>query len=1261
MFLQNGFAHQLVYRGRKAADGKSKRLRPSANMSKSKPVIPVSDEDCMPKARSPSRRSEKNYVSEEQLALNKETSISIDPSVCVIAEPDDESSVCYGYKISYSKCFVFCLLVLLSGGFVYLIGYWKPEWKLYLTHSMSLLKAATKVLIKDQYNTLSVTDIKELGCIVDDSLLDVMTEELSIAQDDDLDDDEMPPVSPVSINSSERDPLLQESQYLEPMKLRFFYYKCLKYIWQDEKQLFKLLTGLDSEVKFTDAHAMKDGLSHYEEKRRQVIYEKNSIDVKVKSYGRLFFEEAADPFYVFQAFSCALWFSDNYYYYAAAIIFISLLSIMISIYQTRNHLVTLRNMIFKSSSVSVLRPNGNEQEVSSESLVPGDVVVIPSNGCVLHCDAVLLCGNAIVNESMLTGESMPVTKTPIPNPPKNHPEIDEPVDLIKHKRHVLFCGTHVVQTRYYGNAHVLALVLRTGFYTAKGNLIRSILFPKPVDFKFFSDAMKFIGVLCFFAAAGFIYTCYVFISEGADKKEIAMRALDVITIAVPPALPAAMSVGTVYALQRLKKKNIFCISPSRISISGKVKLLCFDKTGTLTEEGLDLSGIILGDKNANSLSELIEDPAMLPKGTMLIAMATCHSLTIIDGKLCGDPLDLKMFEATGWELEEPGTKETERFESIAPTIVRPRDSDIISVKSLIEGDFPLEVGILKQFTFTSDLQRMSVLIRELGAPNMDLYVKGSPEVIANLCLPHTIPKDFEHILSNYARRGYRVLAVAFKPLAKDVQWHHAQNLLREQLESYLTFTGLLIFKNMLKPQTMPVIRKLHNATIRVVMITGDNLLTAVSVARECSMIHQDERLICVQASEVRESSEGPQVTFFLTGDFDEDTESTSNTLIHDRNSFLQRNYHFAMNGKTFGIIRAHLPQLHQRLLVCGTVFARMLPHQKTQLVEDLQKLGYGVGMCGDGANDCGALKMAHAGISLSEAEASVASPFTSKIPNIECVLKVIKEGRCALVTSFSVFKYMALYSMVQYMSVLMLYSVQSNLGDFQYLYIDLGLITAFAVTMSRTGPYPHLVKRRPLGSLVHPVVLFSLISQIFIQLSFQIGVFFYIKTMPYFKPTSWFRARRHHHSDQETQITCYENTVLFCFSSFQYILLAVTFSIGRPYRDALYKNIAFVCATVVLAGCSVVITYNPSSFLHKPLQLVTFHDRVFLLTLLGLAACNALISYLVEFYIVPSLWLRKILNCIRRKRSARNKYKHVLAEIHNDPTWPPSLTPVLDR
>jgi cation-transporting ATPase 13A2 len=137
-------------------------------------------------------------------------------------------------------------------------------------------------------------------------------------------------------------------------------------------------------------------------------------------------------------------------------------------------------------------------------------------------------------------------------------------------------------------------------------------------------------------------------------------------------------------------------------------------------------------------------------------------------------------------------------------------------------------------------------------------------------------------------------------------------------------------------------------------------------------------------------------------------------------------YSFVLNGDTWcSLERLATPTLLQRIVLKGAVYARMTPEQKAQLVESLQGLGYVVGMCGDGANDCSALKMAHVGISLSEAEASVAAPFTSKIPDISCVPNLIREGRCALVTSFGIFKYMALYSLVQFTSVLLLYSVRT--------------------------------------------------------------------------------------------------------------------------------------------------------------------------------------------------------------------------------------------
>lgn len=110
----------------------------------------------------------------------------------------------------------------------------------------------------------------------------------------------------------------------------------------------------------------------------------------------------------------------------------------------------------------------------------------------------------------------------------------------------------------------------------------------------------------------------------------------------------------------------------------------------------------------------------------------------------------------------------------------------------------------------------------------------------------------------------------------------------------------------------------------------------------------------------------------------------------------------------------------------------MNPDEKALVVSYLQKMDHKpiVAMVGDGANDCIALKTADIGISLSEAEASIAASFTSKVQDISCVIKLLREGRAALVTSFSCFKYMALYSMVQFVTIVLEYFLLSGSTNF---------------------------------------------------------------------------------------------------------------------------------------------------------------------------------------------------------------------------------------
>ena len=171
---------------------------------------------------------------------------------------------------------------------------------------------------------------------------------------------------------------------------------------------------------------------------------------------------------------------------------------------------------------------------------------------------------------------------------------------------------------------------------------------------------------------------------------------------------------------------------------------------------------------------------------------------------------------------------------------------------------------------------------------------------------------------------------------------------------------------------------------------------------------------------------------------------------------------FAITGKTFEILynineryelmkneksnndvshtKNNLMKFHEAfhlILRYCSVYARCSPDNKTQLIHSLQKEGFMVLMCGDGANDCGALKIADVGISLSQEEASIAAAFTSIEPDISSVIKTLKEGKCALVTSVEIFKYMIAFSLTEYFAMALMMFNGTFLTDWQSIIIDL--------------------------------------------------------------------------------------------------------------------------------------------------------------------------------------------------------------------------------
>uniref|UniRef100_A0A669PTM4 Polyamine-transporting ATPase 13A3 n=1 Tax=Phasianus colchicus TaxID=9054 RepID=A0A669PTM4_PHACC len=1165
----------------------------------------------------------------------------------------------YGYELCRWKLVLVTVGVICSGGFLLLLLYWMPQWRVKATCKKTTLKDCEVVLLRttDEFKIWFCAKVRVMPSLGASPLqnLDPIVHKV-------------PNGHTVHFCESAAE---ENKNYLKkylPVSraIRYFTHHSVKYFWNDSAQSFDVVRGLDDSTFCSSIHNEHSrGLTKEMRDYRKMFFGINEIAVKVPSIFKLLIKEVLNPFYIFQLFSVILWITDEYHYYALAIVIMSVLSIVSSLYTVRKQYVMLHDMVAAHSivRVSVCRRNQEIEEILSTNLVPGDIMLIPSNGTIMPCDAVLLSGTCIVNESMLTGESVPVTKINLPNP-SEYPKAtgDEIYSPEAHKRHTLFCGTSVIQTRFYTGELVKALVVRTGFNTAKGQLVRSILYPKPTDFKLYRDAYWFLLSLVVVAGIGFIYTIVNSILNEVPAHTIVIESLDIITITVPPALPAAMTAGIVYAQRRLKKIGIFCISPQRINICGQLNLVCFDKTGTLTEDGLDLWGIQRVENARFLLPEERACSESLLKSEFIACMATCHSLTKIEGELSGDPLDLKMFEAIGWILEEATEEETALHNRIMPTVVRPSKQLFPESKQATDQEMELfelsttyEIGIVRQFPFSSVLQRMCVIARILGEKRMDAYMKGAPEVIASLCKQETVPVDFESVLEEYTKQGFRVIALAHRKLESKLTWHKVQTINRDAIESNMDFMGLIIMQNKLKQETPTVLEDLHKANIRTVMVTGDNMLTAISVARDCGMILPQDKVIIAEALPPKDG-QAARINWHYADTLTRCTSSSPAInsedipvkLVHESLEDLQMTkYHFAMNGKSFAVILEHFQDLVPKLVLHGTVFARMAPDQKTQLVEALQNVDYYVGMCGDGANDCGALKRAHGGISLSELEASVASPFTSRTPSISCVPKLIREGRAALITSFCVFKFMALYSIIQYISVTLLYSILSNLGDHQFLFIDLAIILVVVFTMSLNPAWKELVARRPPSGLISGPLLCSVLSQIIICLVFQTVGFLWVKQQPWFErwtpesdacnildATNISSAHSGNETlDDEHNIKNYENTTLFFISSFQYLIVAIVFSKGKPFRQPCYKN------------CNSHFNYCVYVLVCVPYE--------WRLRILIIVIVNAIVSVLMEEAVdrLGVCFLSSLFGY--REKTPKAKYMHLAQELLVDPEWPP--------
>jgi cation-transporting ATPase 13A3/4/5 len=581
----------------------------------------------------------------------------------------------------------------------------------------------------------------------------------------------------------------------------------------------------------------------------------------------------------------------------------------------------------------------------------------------------------------------------------------------------------------------------------------------------------------------------------------------VVATVLPPLLPTVFTVSVGISEARLADRRITCTNNESILVAGKVKTAFFDKTGTLTNQGLDFI-------SARSSSTWNSDDFEKISDEMALGMATCQGLTMsMAGDLIGSPIDQSMFNATGATFSS-------------------KDGVLA-----LSGDFG-EVEILKRFDFDHHRMTQSVIVKTVDG-RMIAYVKGSGESIMKVCQSSSLPNDFDTVLRENAKAGVYQISMASKEILSSVD---LSKISRDEIEQNLSFVGVLNFNNVLRDETPATIRELQNGDVRLLMITGDSLLTGICIARECNMIQPDKSVLLGIKVD-------PSGVITWINECDEEVSLPS------LDSLRESKVELAMTGEVWNALRVGSPKKVTGLAEYVRVVGRCTPFDKVSVISAFIELGHVTLMCGDGGNDCGALKTAHVGIALSDAEASIVSPFTSLDKSIHSVVEVLREGRCALASAFASYKFMIMYGQVETISQLINAYFQVTFAEWCWVFLDgvWPITLAFALPLARAAKKLSLT--RPTASLLGPATMFSACGVLAIHFIFTV-----IALATLFGQ-SWFQCRKWGGIDVSNVNVIgdnYESETLFLVTGYQYISSAIVFNFGYEWRQAWIRNYIFV-------------------------------------------------------------------------------------------------------
>jgi cation-transporting ATPase 13A1 len=783
----------------------------------------------------------------------------------------------------------------------------------------------------------------------------------------------------------------------------------LSFLFQKRRFLYDATTGsfaplsyaLDSEPKptlstFQQTHGL---VSPAEIERIQQHYGDNAFDIPVPTFTELFKEHAVAPFFVFQVFCVGLWMLDDYWYYSLFTLVMLVMFESTVVWQRQRTLNEFRGMSIKPYDILVYRQK-KWQEIMSDKLLPGDVVSVgrTKEDSGVACDMILLEGSAIVNEAMLSGESTPVLKESIQLRPGEARIEPEGLD----KNAFLWGGTKVLQVSHGNTAEddantvsrlssgvppppdkgAVAVVSKTGFETNQGSLVRTMIYATERVSANNVEALLFILFLTVFAVAASWYVWQEGVRLDRQRNKLLLDCVLIVTSVVPPELPMELSLAVNTSLAALSKYAIFCTEPFRIPFAGRVDVACFDKTGTLTGEDLvvdGIAGLSLGQTGVKTAPDGAHTG--LTKVTDVsthttLVLATAHALVKLDeGDIVGEPMEKATLQSLGWKV---GAKDT----LTASTTTAKSHAELVQIR--------------RRFQFSSALKRQSsvatVLVNNSNGRKVKstfVGVKGAPETIRKMLV--NVPANYEETFKHFTRNGGRVLGLAYKFLAEEGEWgqNRINDLKREQVESDLHFAGFLVLQCPLKSDAVEACRMLNESSHRVVMITGDNPLTAVHVAKQVEIV--DRECYILDAPENDET--GTALVWKSVDDkvnIPVDPTKPLDKEILDSKDICVTGYALAKFTGQPG---------WKQILRYSWVYARVSPKQKEEILLGLKDCGYTTLMCGDGTNDVGALKQAHIGVALLNGTREDLDKIGEHYRNTK--MKEVYEKQCQMMKRFN--------------------------------------------------------------------------------------------------------------------------------------------------------------------------------------------------------------------------------------------------------------------